>query len=156
MVTFLFFPLLVMLAYLADIKACCFSASSAKGDGGKVVSVTKAGKAVTADDVSRAYAIVTKAGANGDDAQAVRDLLAGPRSKAYYKTAALDSAIMRSHEPNQSVVSFEHTAMSVALSSRWVELLVLRTRATQRCAQTRPIERRRGGGDSHGGSGVRS
>lgn len=85
--TFLLFPFLVWLAYLADIKAGCFSQREANGEGGKLVAITREGRPVTADDISRAYALV-KDSAEGDVSEAVRDLLSGPKSKAFYKLTA--------------------------------------------------------------------
>jgi solute carrier family 8 (sodium/calcium exchanger) len=83
--TFFFFPVLVWVAYLADTKSGCFSEPEAKGSGARLVAVTREGRPVTADDVSRAYSVVKNAVTDGDEASAIRDLLSGPKSKAYHK-----------------------------------------------------------------------
>lgn len=85
-VTFLLFPLLVWLAYLADVKAGCFRQREAHGDGGKLVGVTHEGKPVTAEDVSRAYNLIKDSAENVTEA--VRELLSGPHSRAFYRLTA--------------------------------------------------------------------
>jgi solute carrier family 8 (sodium/calcium exchanger) len=90
-ITLAAFFALVGLAYLADIRACCFARRLPKGAGGRLVALTREGRAVTADDVSRAYSMVKDTLTAGEDpADAVRDVLSGARSKAFYKLTAGD------------------------------------------------------------------
>ena len=156
LVTFALFPFLVWLAYLADIKAGCFRGREASGEGSKLVAITREGKPVTADDVSRAYSVVKSAAANDAEvADAVRDLLSGPKSKAFYKITATVTAndgparkasmgqVQRRSSldpgavativggcgtgPARATLSFDTSSVSLPASNGWCELLVRRT-----------------------------
>jgi len=144
--TFLYFLLLVGLAYLADIKAGCFAVKKSGGEGGKIVAINREGKPVTADDASRAYKMVKDAKADEEVdeqayAEAMRDLLSGPKSKAFHKlsSAATDTVsadpgmVARADSAKKAstsgiaTVTLETDRTFVPSGDKFVELLVHRT-----------------------------
>ena len=152
-VTFLFFGVLVGLAYMADIKAGCFAGPPASGEGNKIVAISREGKPVTANDVSRAVKMVKDSVSSDEYADAVRDMLSGPKSKAHHKlnapppTTLIGAGSKKGSDPNAAnrarmvaqaeagrglapkttTLSLESDRMVLQPNQKFIELQVLRT-----------------------------
>ena len=138
-VTFLLFLLLVLLAYMADVKAGCFAGPPPSGEGNKIVAISREGKPVTANDVSRAVKMVKGSVSSDEYAEAVRDLLSGPKSKAHHKlntgapTSKLNAGAIAQADagmklaPKTTTLSLESDRMLLQANQKFVELMVLRS-----------------------------
>jgi len=145
--TFMFFLVLVLLAYLADVKEGPFAQPKPAGEGSKIVAINREGKAITADDASRAYKMVKDGAVDPDShADAMRELLSGPKSKAAHKLDAkkpgipafdkgpvkFSSVVANADQTSKAgksmtTISLESDRLFVPPADKFVEMLVLRT-----------------------------
>ena len=83
--TFILFPFLVWLAYLADQGACSCVAAKPENVGGRVVAINKAGKEVDMDAVMDAAA---EGMTEEEQAEKLAAVLGKPKTRAFYRVQA--------------------------------------------------------------------
>ena len=122
-VTFFFFPLLVWLAYLADVGVfkcigICAGAGGAGASSGEVVALSHEGKEVLLD---KAMDIISRAGGDADAAaEDLGALLAKKKTRAFYRVSASRSA-------GSSMTTALPTSTNCLLTEWSPEMLLART-----------------------------
>ena len=129
-VTFLLFAVLIWLAYAADQGACNFGSSA--DTGGRVVAISKTGKALDMDEALSAY----DSGLSPEEQQErLAKMLERPKTRAFYRVNAVHSMTdgMTSEKKKAlsasgpAVLNFATAMLTPQAGDRHVDVVVLRS-----------------------------
>ena len=142
-VTFFFFPLLVGLAYLADVGVfkcigICAGAGGAGASSGEVVALSHEGKEILLD---KAMDIIIRAGGDADAAaEDLAAILAKKKTRALYRVSASRSATMgrlpvgqgkalisQFEDGRPATFQFRHSLLTLPPGQKWVDVHVDRS-----------------------------
>ena len=125
-VTFMLFPVLVWLAYIADQG--CFDCNGKPPDaGGKVIAVSKDGRNIGLDDCLSAY----ESGLSAEEqAERIEQMLGRPKTRAFYRVQATRSGTGgqvpagKDGDTSTAVFQFRHPLLTLKPGQRWVDVYV--------------------------------